>query len=356
MIKYPIAKPDLSGNELKYLTEAIETGWISSKGPFIQRLEEKFAEYIGVKYSVACSSGTTALTLALASLGIKRGDEVIVPDFTMIATAWPVNYLGATPVFVDCGNDLNVDVSLIEAAITEKTKAIMPVHIYGRPANMKAITKLAHDYNLFVIEDCAEAHGAIIDGKMVGAWGDMGCFSLFANKIISAGEGGLVTTNDKRLYEQLTHLRSMAFDPEHTFLHKKIAYNFRMTNLQAAVGLAQLERIDEFLDKRRQIQKWYENIIDHRDDMLIVRPEGSVLWVFDVLAKDSQEKRLLMEKFKKNGTETRHFFKPMTVQPMYKNSVRRFSYSAPNYSERGFYLPVYTSLTENDVHDICSVL
>src|SRR3990167_5516611 len=280
-MRYPVSKPDLSGNELKYLTEAVESGWISSKGPKVEELESRFADYIGTRYAVAVSSGTTALTLALSALPIWEGDEVIVPDFTMIATAWAVSYLGATPVFVDCWRDLNIDVSLIERKITKNTKAILPVHIYGRPADMVAIRKLAHDYNLFVVEDCAEAHGATIEGQKVGSWGDLGCFSLFANKIITSGEGGLVTTNDERLYRQVKHLSSMAFDDDHTFLHKKIGYNFRMTNMQAAVALAQLERIQELIEARKRVAGWYDECLDECLDGLletIPRPEGSVVW------------------------------------------------------------------------------
>ena len=335
----PVSKPDLSGNELKYLTECIERGWISSQGDFVLRLENEFAKYTNSKYAVACSSGTTALTLALAALKIGPGDEVIVPEFTMIASAWAVTYTGAKPVFVDCGDDLNIAVKHIERAITPRTKAIVPVHIYGRPCNMPEILKLAHDYNLYVVEDACEAHGA--KGINVG---DITCYSLFANKIISAGEGGLITTNDERIYKQLIHLRGMAFDDSHSFLHKKLGYNFRMTNLQAAVGLAQLERIDEFLAKRKQIQEWYDVKLKAHT---LPRPEGSVLWMYDVVFKNEAIRDKVQYHLARNGIETRVFFKPMSDQPMYKDSFRVIR--ARDASQMGFYLPTYTQLEQSTV-------
>jgi dTDP-4-amino-4,6-dideoxygalactose transaminase len=365
-MKYPVAKPSIDGNELKYLTECIEKGEISSKGAFVTRFEVAFAEYIGTKYAVACSSGTAALQLACWAIGIKEGDEVIVPSFTMIASAWGVTHAGGTPVFVDCGSDLNIDVTKIEAAITPRTKAIMPVHIYGRPCAMGPILQLAHDYNLMVIEDAAEAHGATVNGEKVGSIGDMGCFSLFGNKIISAGEGGVITTNDPRLYEQLCHLRSMGFDPDHTFLHRKTAHNFRMTNMQAAVALAQLERIDEFLAKRKQIQKWY----DERLNPKAVRNEGEVCWMYDVVIEKAGEtatpisvvRDALIAHLEKNGIESRRYFKPMGEQPCLKNVSRWFDEKqtdcprAKDFSERGLYLPTYTALTESDIDEICNVV
>src|SRR3990167_6845912 len=201
--KYPVSQPQLDGNELKYITECLESGWISAKGNFVGRFESAFANYHNALYGISCSSGTTALILALRACNIGKGDEVIVPEFTMIATAWAVTIVGAKPVFVDCGKDLNIDASFIERKITEYTRAIMPAHIYGRVCDMNAINKIAHDYNLYVIEDSCEAHSTPIKG-------DIACFSLFANKIITAGEGGICVTNEKRIAEQIRHLSSMA--------------------------------------------------------------------------------------------------------------------------------------------------
>ncbi len=340
--KYPIAKPCLKGNELEYVTNAVKTGWISSQGDYVKRFEEKFAEWNSTKYGVSCSSGTAALLIALRALGIKQGDEVIVPEFTMIASAWAVSYTGATPVFVDCKDDLNINEKLIEEKITEKTKAIMPVHIYGRRCNMEKIMDLAYNYNLFVVEDSAEGHGI----KPVG---DIACFSLFANKIITSGEGGICVTNNKRLAEQMVHLRGMAFTPEHDFIHKKLAYNFRITNLQAAVALAQTEKINEFLQKRKQIEFWYDENLRNIPQIQLM-PNREVLWMYDVLVKDRDK---LMEYLKENGIETRKFFRPMSQQPMYFDENWK-NLNAVKFSDSGIYLPTYFELKEEDIRFIAN--
>lgn len=344
-MKYPVSKPSHRGNELKYLTSAIEQEFTSHLGPTVKLFEENFAQYVGTKYAVSCTSGTTALTLALAALKIAPGDEVIVPEFTMIASAWSVTYLGATPVFVDCGDDLNVDISQIEAAITPKTKAIMPVHVYGRPCNMDEIMRIAYEYNLYVVEDACEAIGASWKEKKVGSIGDVGCFSLYANKIITSGEGGIITTNDERIYKQLCHLRSMAFNKEHSFYHPKLAYNFRMTNIQACVALAQLEKIDEFLAKRKEICGWYDKYLTEKTKR-IPREEGSVLWMYDLLVNERRDE--LIQCLRENSIESRPFFRPMSEQAMYRNKTYA-SLRAYQTSRRGLYLPTYTDLTENDI-------
>ncbi len=343
-MKYPVSRPYLTGNELEYVTSAVKDGWLSWKGPFVEEAERAWAEFCGTKYAVATTSGTTALTLALGAIRIGPGDEVIVPEFTMVASAYAVSYHGAKPVFVDCGPDLNIDIDKIEEKITPRTKAIMPVHIYGRMADMEAIKRIAMEYNLYVIEDAAEAHGAIQGGKKAGAWGDMGCFSLFANKIITSGEGGFVTTNDDKLYAQLRHLNRMAFDPEHTFLHKKLSYNFVMTNMQAAVAKAQIEKIDEILEKRWQIGKWYEEKLGK---YITHRPDGSVMWMFDIMVPE-EKRDGLMEWLRENSIESRLFFKPMSMQPTYYNPNYEDLW-AYQYSKRGLYLPSYPDLTKEDV-------
>lgn len=329
-MKYPVAKPKTSEE------------WISSKGPDVGKLEEEWAKYCGVNFAVACSSGTEALKLALAALKIGPGDEVIVPDFTMIATAWAVTYLGAKPVFVDCGHDMTIDVTKIEEKITSKTKAIIPVHIYGRMANMPAIMKIAYHYNLWVIEDAAEAHGAHIGGKKAGSWGHINCFSLYANKIITAGEGGLITTDYGWFASQLKHLSSMAFDENHTFFHRKLGYNNRMTNMQAKLGREQLTHIDEFLAKRKQIQEWYDF---HLKEFTVFRPEGSVLWMYDIICSNQQE---VMNHLAEKGIESRYFFKPMRLQPMYREDVM-VQTLANSFASSGLYLPTYVDLTKEDV-------
>lgn len=350
-MKYPIAKPDLTGNELKYTTDAIREGWISSLGSNVKEFEREFADFVGVDYAVACNSGTTALHLALIALGIGEGDEVIVPNFTMIASAWAVTYTGAKPVFVNAGVDLNIDVKAIEDHITPKTKAIMPVHIYGRMCNMDAINKIAYEYNLLVIEDACEAHGATYNGKRAGSLSDIAAFSLYGNKIITCGNGGVVVTSDKRLYDQLIHMREMAFDPDHTFLHKKMAYNYRLGNIDAGVALGQIERINEFLEKRSQILDWYDS---HLKDLTLQRPEGSVLWVYDVFFKDSEERDHIRKECAKAGIDTRYLFKPMTWQPMYKEI--REDFCSELAANKGLYFPVYTQMEKEDVDFICETI
>ena len=337
----PVSKPDLSGNEFKYIKEAIKSGWISSRGNFVQRFEDLFSYKHKAEYGVACSSGTSALLLALRALNIGEGDEVIVPEFTMIATAWAVSYTGAKPVFVDCGKDLNIDVSKIEEKITPRTKAIIPVHIYGRRANMEKIKEIAYEYNLYVVEDSCEAHGVPLSG-------DIACFSLYGNKIITSGEGGICITNNERLAGQMEHLRGMAFNKEHTFLHKKFAYNFRMTNLQGAVALAQTERLDEILQKRKQIEKWYNEGL--RDITKIQRmPKRDVLWYYDLLAFERDRLRRYLAE---NGIETRVFFKPMSQQPMYYRDDY-YNLRAYSFSLVGLYLPTFTSITKGEVDYVC---
>ncbi|MGW6741898.1 DegT/DnrJ/EryC1/StrS family aminotransferase [Streptomyces sp. NPDC055025] len=333
---HPVSRPWLGGRELEYVTEAVGDGWISSQGPYVRRFEEEFARYNGVAHGVACSSGTTALTLALRALGVGPGDEVIVPEFTMIASAWAVTYTGATPVFVDCGDDLNIDVSLIEEKITRRTKVILPVHIYGRRCDMDRIMELAHEYNLRVVEDSAEAHG-------VRPVGDIACFSLFANKIITAGEGGVCLTDDGRLAAQMAHLRAMAFTKDHSFLHKKLAYNFRMTSMQAAVALAQTERLDTILATRREIERRYDEGLRGIDGITTMPPRD-VLWMYDVRAERREELRDFLAA---EGIETRVFFKPMSRQPGYYDADWP-SLNASRFSEDGFYLPTHTGLTEED--------
>ncbi|MFJ8675646.1 DegT/DnrJ/EryC1/StrS family aminotransferase [Streptomyces sp. NPDC093589] len=333
---YPVSRPALGGKELEYLTATVEDGWISSQGPMVQRFEQAFADYNGSAHGVACSSGTAALTLALRALGVGPGDEVIVPEFTMVATAWAVTYTGATPVFVDCGDDLNVDVSRIEEKITSRTKVIMPVHIYGRRCDMDAIMDIAFQYNLKVVEDSAEAHG-------VRPVGDIACYSLFANKIITAGEGGICLTDDPKLAGQLAHLRAMAFTKDHSFLHKKLAYNYRMTAMQAAIALAQTERLDEILETRRGIEKRYDEGLADVPGITLMPPRD-VLWMYDLRAERRAELQAFLAG---HSIETRLFFKPMSRQPMYFHPDWP-SLKASEFAADGLYLPTHSDLTPDD--------
>jgi dTDP-4-amino-4,6-dideoxygalactose transaminase len=334
--RIPVSKPYLGTKELTYVTEALESGWISSQGSCIPRFEEAFAQYNQMQYGAASSSGTAALTLALRALDIGPGDEVLVPEFTMVASAWAVTYVGGKPVFVDCGDDLNVDPNLIEEKITPRTKAIIPVHIYGRRCDMDHIMEIAHRHGLKVIEDSAEAHG-------IRPAGDIACYSLFANKIITAGEGGICLTNDEDLAKQMKYLRAMAFDVRHTFLHEELGYNFRMTNLQGAVALAQVEKLDDILEKRKKIETHYSQGLASINGVNLM-PDREVLWMYDLLAEQRDD---LITFLVKAGIETRVFFKPMSQQPMYYNKDYK-NLKAHDFAQRGLYLPTYTSITPEE--------
>lgn len=275
-MKYPVANPELSGNEKKYLLEAIDKNEISWRGKFCDRFETEFAERHGAKYGVGATSGTTALTLAVAALSIGEGDEVIVPEFTMVATAWAVTHNHATPVFVDCDpTDLTIDITKIEEKITKNTKAIMPVHVFGRRCNMDAVMRIAAKHNLRVIEDAALAHGMPIVG-------DIACYAFFANKILTSGEGGVCITNNPYLEERMRYLKNMAFDKDHTFLHQEVGFNFRLTNFQAAILCAQLEQLDEKLEKRKQIEDWYDEAFKDMPGVKIM-PKREMLWMYDIM-------------------------------------------------------------------------
>ncbi|MFR0359481.1 DegT/DnrJ/EryC1/StrS family aminotransferase [Streptomyces sediminimaris] len=333
---YQASRPYLTGNEAGYVAEAIATGMISAQGPLMKRFEREFAGFTATAHGVACSSGTAALTLALRALGIGPGDEVIVPEFTMIATAWAVTYVGATPVFVDCADDLTIDVDLIESRITPRTRAVVPVHVHGRRCDMAAIMRLAREYGLRVVEDSAEAHG-------IAPVGDIACFSLYANKIITAGEGGICVTDDAGLAGRMVHLRGMAIGADHSFLHDTLAYNFRMTSLQAGFALAQLERIDEILAMRAAIEKRYDAGLRDITELTLMPPR-EVLWMYDVRAERRDE---LYAFLRGEGIETRVFFKPMSRQPLYAQPDRS-ELNADRFAADGLCLPTYTDLSETD--------
>ena len=255
----PVNRPLLDGNEKKYLIECIETGWISSEGPFVKRLEADFAKLMGCAHGVAVCNGSVAIEVALAALRIGPGDEVIVPSFTIISCAAAIVRAGAVPVVVDCQSDTwNIDPALIAAKITSRTKAIMVVHIYGLPVDMDPVIALARKHGLFIIEDAAEQHGQTYKGKPVGSLGDIATVSFYPNKQITTGEGGMVVTNDEALAERCRALRNLCFDKERRYIHEELGWNFRMSNIQAAVGVAQLERIDQTLAKKRLIGQWYQ--------------------------------------------------------------------------------------------------
>lgn len=325
-------KPSLTNKEESFLLDAFHSNEIGV-GKYIGKFEQAWADYNNMEFGVACNSGTNALYLALKALGIGKGDEVIVPEFTMTATAWAVTYTGATPVFIDCNDTLNIDPNLIEEAVSKKTKAIIPVHIYGRKCDMHAINDIAKRYKLYVIEDMAEAHG-------IQPSGDISCYSFYGNKILTTGEGGMCLTNNKKWADEIRLYANMYFDKERSMVHPKIGHNFRMTNLQASIGYAQVLRIDEILAKRKQIETWFDKHMPQE----YVLPKRDVLWMYDFLPKDQ----------KKKTDDMRYFFKPMSRQPDYLMPYEHLN--AHKYSERGMYFIVWTDMTEQDVIDLCSQL
>lgn len=294
--------------------------------PYLQ-LEAEFAKWNGNRYAVSCNTGTAAIHLALRSLNIGKGDEVIVPEFSMIAAAFAVSYCGATPVFVDCGDDLNIDVSKIEGKITTRTRCIVPVHIYGRPCDMPRIMEIAKRHSLKVVEDCAEAHGAHILGKKVGTFGDIGCFSFYRNKIVHAEEGGICVTEDQALYGRMRLLKNMAFNESHDYIHSELAYNYRMTNGQAKLALDSLRKVEASLNRRKMIASLYDKGLKQYTKP---RPYGSVVWVYDFYPPERDD---VLYK-----VASRRFFRPMSEQPMYRG---RFNHlKAYDAGQRGVYLPV----------------
>ena len=354
----PVSAPLFAGNELKYLTRCIKSGWVSCLGGYVTKFEQKFAAYCGVRYGVTVSSGTTALHLALASLGIKKGDEVILPAFTMVSTANAVAYQGAKPVLVDSQRDtLNIDPEKIEEKITKKTKAIIAVHIYGHPADMDRIMKIARGHKLYVVEDAAEAHGANYKGRKAGSIGDIGIFSFYGNKIITTGECGMLVTNNKRLKERAEYLRDLAFSPERHFWHKELGFNYRMSNLQAAVGLAQLERIEELIAIKRGNAGIYCRYL--QDVKGIALPKEalyarSVYWMFGILVEDNFgiSKDELRKRLAQKGIETRNFFIPMHLQPIYAGRCKGRYPVSEELCRKGLYLPSGFNLKEADIRFI----
>ena len=363
----PVCEPTLIGNERKYVLDCLDTNWISSSGKYIEEFEKKFSEFCGVKHGISCCNGTVALHLALEALGIGKGDEVIIPTFTMIATCNAVIYTGAKPVLVDSERESwNIDPGKIEEKITDKTKAIMVMHTYGHPCDMDIILELAKKYDLKVIEDAAEAHGAEYRGKKIGSLGDVSCFSFYANKIITTGEGGMVVTNNDKIAERVRYLKDQAYS-EPRFFHKEVGFNYRMTNLQAAIGLAQTEKIEELIEKRRRNAELYNSLLkDVKGVKLPVEREGvkNVYWMYGVLIKKEfgVSKEEVMEKLKEKGIGTRSFFYGMHRQPAYEKEDEKLPDISGEYkvsdelSEKGLYLPSGSSLTEGQIKEVVEAI
>lgn len=354
MIEIPIYKPSLLGREKEYVLDCLESTWISSKGKYTQRFEEKFADKIQVTYAAGVCNGTVALHLALLALGIGPGDEVIVPTLTYIAPANAIAYAGATPVFVDSvRSSWQMDPEDVRKNISSKTRAIMAVHLYGHPCEMDALMQIALEHGLFVVEDCAEAFGTLYKGKHVGGFGHISTFSFYGNKTITTGEGGMVVTNDRTLYERAVHLKGQGLIPHREYWHDVIGYNYRMTNICAAIGLAQLEQADEFIAKKRQIAEWY------RDDLKNLplechREVGDVkhsYWMNSILVDDASKRDALRDHLLKRGIETRPLFYPAHTMPMYSGKYQRHPV-AEYLGCRGVNLPSWPGLKKIQISEI----
>lgn len=361
----PVNEPLFISDEKKYLNQCIDTGWISSEGPFVKEFEKKFSFYIGRKYGIAVSSGTAALEVAIGAIGLKSGDEVIMPTFTIISCALAVINYGGIPVFIDSEPETwNLNVKKIEEKITRKTKAIMPVHIYGHPCDMGPILKLAQKYNLKIIEDAAEAHGAEYKGKKCGSFGDISCFSFYANKIITTGEGGMLLTNNKKYAERARMLRDLGFIKEKRFYHKEFARNYRMTNLQSALGVAQFKNIKKLIKiKRENAKKYTERLKDIKGLQLPIEKgwAKNIYWMYGIVLDESTgfNAKSFAQKLAENGIATRPFFYPLHLQPVLRklNIKPKGKYPiAERIARQGLYLPSGLGLKDWQIKKVCRVI
>lgn len=368
MKKIPVCETSLWGNEAEYVKDAVYTGWISGSGEYVTRFEKRFAEYCGCRHGISVTNGTVALHLALRALQIGKGDEIIIPAFTMIATAFAVCYTGAMPVFVDADPETwNINIEKIEKKITSRTKAIIPVHIFGNPCNMDEIKHIAEKHGLFIVEDAAEAHGAMYGQKTVGSFSDIAAFSFFANKNITTGEGGMCVTDSPEYDRACKYYRNMCFpvDGPRDYLHEEIGFNYRMSNLHAAVGLAQVEKADQYKDARIRNNKLYKKYLAGCDGIRFQKDEPNsinVHWMNAVLVEAAygHSKDELEGELYRNGVETRSLFQSMARQ----KSLQRYGcnscveeYEVTDYlAKNGFYLPSSSNLTENDIKYICEII
>lgn len=362
--RIPVAEPSIGEEELRLVSEAVRSGWVSSKGRFIEEFEENFANYIGARYAIATSNGTAALHLALAALGIGRKDEVIIPTLTFASVANAVIYTGSKPVPIDSHPEYwCINPEKIENKIGKRTKAIIPVHLYGHPCDMEIIMKIAKDHNLYVIEDCAEAHGAQYKGKKVGSFGDIACFSFYGNKIITTGEGGICVTNDEELAKKMRTLRDHGMSCEKKYWHEVVGFNYRMTNLQAALGVAQLEKIDQFLRRKRRIAETYNSLL--KDVKGITLPPEkpwarNSYWLYSILIDEKEfgvSRDKLMVELAENGVETRRFFYPIHTMPLYRKYIGASTFHvADRLSSCGINLPSSVKLEDEQIQDVVQLI
>lgn len=353
----PVNEPLLNGNEKKYLLECIDSGWISSEGPFVKKFEEEFARFTGRKHAVAVANGTAALDIAIAVSGLEKGDEIILPSFTIISCLSEVLRRGIVPVWIDSDPlTWNMDVARLEPLITPRTKAIMAVHLYGLPVDMDPLLAIAKKYNLTVLEDASQAHGLLYKNKPCGSFGLISTFSFYANKIITTGEGGMVVTDDDALAEKMRSYRNLCFKPEQRFVHDELGWNYRMTSMQAAIGLAQMERIDEFLEKKKYIGANYHQLLQGLSEYIVLPQQATayavnIYWVFGLVLKENRREELVKYLGEKK-IATRPFFYPLHRQPL----LTQFGISqdvalpvAEHLGRNGFYLPCGMAITEEQL-------
>jgi perosamine synthetase len=361
-----VNEPLLNGNEKQYLDQCIDTGWISSEGPFVRQFEENLAARVGRRYGIAVSNGSVALDAAIAALQIDPGDEVILPTFTIISCAAAIVRAGATPVVVDSDPvTWNMDVSQIEAKITPRTKAIMMVHIYGLPVDIDPILALADQYGLSIIEDAAEMHGQTYKGKPCGSFGDISTFSFYPNKHITTGEGGMLVTDDEQLAERCRSLRDLCFQPQKRFVHEELGWNFRMSNLQAALGVAQLERLDEFVLRKRRMGKRYSRLLAEIPNLQLplstTRYAENIYWVYGLVLGNelSLDAQAAIRQLSKKGIGSRPFFWCMHEQPVFRKMglFQNESYPvAERLARQGFYIPSGLALTDEQIDQVTTAV
>ncbi len=359
----PVAAPVFAGREKEYVADCMESGWISSAGKYVDQFEERFAEFCGVRHAVACCNGTVALHLALVALGVGAGDEVIVPTLTFVATANAVTYCGARPVFVDSeAGTWNIDPALVEALITPRTKGIIAVHLYGQPADMDALREIAGRHDLFLVEDAAEAHGASDKQRPAGSLGDVAAFSFYGNKIIATGEGGMVVTDDAALAARARQLRGQGVDPNRRYWFPIVGYNYRMMNIPAAIGLAQLEQIDWHLGRRREVAARYRERLGGEPGLAWQKERPGATqahWLFTVILGDEVRRGAdeVMKHLLDAGVETRPVFYPVHSLPPYRDAAGGDEYPvASRLARRGVSLPTWAGLSNADVDYVCDRL
>jgi perosamine synthetase len=358
MIKIPVYQPSLSGNEKRYVMECLDSTWISSKGKFIDEFERKFAQFTDVRHAASVSNGTVALHLALVVLGIVPDDEIIVPTLTYVASVNAIAYTGARPVFVDSSpTTWQMDPDDVERKITAKTRAILAVHLYGHPCEMDALQRIAKERSLFLIEDCAEAFGTRYRGRHVGSFGDLATYSFFGNKTITTGEGGMVVTNDETLHSRAVHFKGQGLAAHRQYWHDVVGYNYRMTNICAALGLAQLEQAEGFLQRKREIANLYREELKGVAVSMQGEAEHTThsYWMCTILVHDAAMREPLRDHLAARGVETRPTFYPVHTMPMYAERFQRHPV-AEDIGWRGINLPSWPGLGDQEVRYVCAAI